>query len=228
MASAPPRERLNRLVELAAETGVAARQELTNELADLLLDWPSAYPEEMREPFEALLEKSLADIEPEARALLAKRFAERQSMPLSILNALIFDAPAETQAIILARNADAKPQYIKGVNRTEESALLAEIRGAQLSEIARALSQHFCVPPAIASRIVADVSATSLVALCKGEGLSRAAFSALAILARPFAADDERYRRLATYDDVPEAAATSLLSFWRRQVDPSQATSQAA
>jgi len=227
MASTSPRERLNRLVELAAETSIAARRELTNELADLLLDWPAAYPDTMREPFEALLEKSLTDIEPEARTLLAKRFAERESTPLSILNALIFDAPPETQVLILARNADSAPAHAPELDSAEESALLSEIRQSQVPAISRTLSLHFRIPAAIAERIVTDSSALSLVALCKGAALSRAAFSALAILARPFANDDERYRRLAAHDNVPDSAAHALLSFWRRQAEPAS-TSRAA
>jgi hypothetical protein len=228
MVSASPRERLSRLVELAAESSIAARRELTEELADLLLDWPSAYPEAMREPFEALLEKSVTDIEPEARTLLARRFAERESTPLSILNALIFDAPPEIRAVILARNAEAAATEPADSDCMSESVLLSEIRQAQLEEISRKLGSCFHISAAVAERIVDDASALSLVGLCKGGGLSRAAFSALAILARPFAKDDERYRRLAAYDTVSDDAARALLSFWRRQAAQAQPTTQAA
>ena len=72
MSSISPRERLSRLVELAAETDLAARRALVDGLADLLLDWPASYPVGMREPFEALLEKSLRNLEPASRAALAE------------------------------------------------------------------------------------------------------------------------------------------------------------
>src|SRR5438105_15777845 len=95
-----PRERLNRLVELASQSGLPARRALANDLADLLLDWPAAYPPAMREPFEALLEKAVRDVEPAARAILAERFTGDTGTPLAILNLLIFDAaPAIKTAI---------------------------------------------------------------------------------------------------------------------------------
>lgn len=227
MKSISPRERLNRLVELAAETSAAARRELTNEVADLLLDWPSTYPEAMREPFEALLEKSLADIEPEGRALLAQRFAKKPGISLPILNALIFDASPEVRAEILARNGSA----FKGAATEDvcaESALLAVLRIADINDIPPVLSAHLHVPQPTAARIVADGSATTLAVLCRGAGLSRPTFSALAVLSSPSADVDEHYRRLAAYDDVPDNAAISLLSYWRRQVDPPSQAAEAA
>src|SRR5256885_1906494 len=95
MAQLSARERLSRLVDLASEAGVPARRELTDQLADLLLDWPSSYPAAMREPFEALLEKALRDVEPAARRLLAERFVEHSEMPLTVLNLLVLDAAQE-------------------------------------------------------------------------------------------------------------------------------------
>jgi hypothetical protein len=227
MKSISPRERLNRLVELAAETSAAARRELTNEVAGLLLDWPSTYPEAMREPFEALLEKSLADIEPEGRALLAERFAKKPGIPLPILNALIFDASPEVRAEILARNGAA---FHGGATEDVcgESALLAGLRVADIDDIAPVLSAHLHVPQPTAARIVADSSATTLAVLCRGAGLSRPTFSALAVLSSPSADVDEHYRRLAAYDDVPDNAAISLLSHWRRQVEPPSQAAEAA
>ncbi|MEI9932846.1 MAG: hypothetical protein WDM89_20495 [Rhizomicrobium sp.] len=57
-----PRERLNYLVELAAQ-GSAGRAALLNELADLLLDWPKDWAQAMRTPFEALLEKTAREVD---------------------------------------------------------------------------------------------------------------------------------------------------------------------
>ena len=57
MASIPPREGLPvSSISQAIPAQVPAR-ELTNELADLLLDWPESYPAVMREPFSRLFSK---------------------------------------------------------------------------------------------------------------------------------------------------------------------------
>src|SRR3954468_3401028 len=104
MAIFSARERLTRLVELAGQEGFEARRALAGELADLLLAWPSIYPRGMREPFEALLEKTMRDIGPAERAALADRFVADEDMPLSILNLLVFDAGPETRDAILLRN----------------------------------------------------------------------------------------------------------------------------
>lgn len=217
MSDAPPRERLNRLAELAAETGVEARRKLTGELADLLLDWPSVYPQSMREPFEALLERALTDLEPQARALLAERFAQRPGTPLALLNGLIFDAAPQLRAEILARNASS--DFASRNPPAGEGGLLTAIRSAQLTEMADVLSSQLHIPRATAERIVKDGSAQMLAALCQGAGLSRPTFSALAVLAAPFADADEHYRRLAAYDDVPPPAARGLVCFWQKQAE---------
>jgi hypothetical protein len=227
MSHAPPRERLNRLVELAAEDGVAARRELTAQLTDLLLDWPSAYPESMREPFEALLEKTLADLEPELRTLLAARFAERATMPLPIVNALIFDASPESRAAIFARNVPSAPQLTE-VPSPDEATLLNAIRAARSREIAGILAAELQVPLAIAQRILSDGQAQLLAALCRGAGLSRACFSAIAVLSTTPAGADEHYRQLAAYDDVTDASARGLVAFWRAQVAAQRSSEQAA
>ena len=55
MLPASPKERFNRLVELA-EQGPDSRVALLGELHALLLDWPADYPAPMREAFAAMLE----------------------------------------------------------------------------------------------------------------------------------------------------------------------------
>src|SRR6476620_265245 len=129
MAAASARERLARLVDLANQNQVPAR-ELTDELADLLLDWPDNYPLAMREPFEALLEKSLHDIAPAARALLAQRFADG-TMPLSVLNTLIFDADLQARQAILARNAT-EASDATAARMVDERDLLAAARAGTI------------------------------------------------------------------------------------------------
>ena len=214
MASITPRERLTRLVDLASDSGSGSRRELTNKLADLLLDWPESYPAIMREPFEALLEKALHDIEPAARGLLARRFMGGD-MPLSVLNALFFDAPLEIKIEILARNAVANNSSIPVAFTVKEQALLVAARAADSLKLADVIASRFGVSRTVAAMALEDGSAYSLATLCKGARLSRAAFSALAVLSGPPAARDESYRRLAAYDAIPEDGARALLHFWQ-------------
>jgi hypothetical protein len=214
MASITPRERLTRLVDLASDSGTGSRQELTTELADLLLDWPESYPAMMREPFEALLEKALQDIEPAARGLLAKRFVG-SDMPLSVLNALFFDAPLEIKIEILARNAVARNSSIPAAFTVKEQALLVAARAADSLKLADVIASRFGVSRTVAAMVFEDRSAYSLATLCKGARLSRGVFSALAVLTGPAAAHDENYRRLATYDAIPDDGARALLNFWQ-------------
>jgi hypothetical protein len=210
---------------LAGQTDGPARHELTNELADLLIDWPETYPSAMREPFEALLEKALRDIEPEARALLAQRFAANATIPLSVINALIFDATSEVRAEILARNS-VVPDDIR--SHVDEIGLLAHARSTGVAGLVNVVARRLQIGDVIATNILSDASGFMLALLCKGAGMSRAAFSALAVLARPSAPSEEHYRRLAAFDDVPEDSARALLAFWRRQVVPAEPITQAA
>jgi hypothetical protein len=227
MASIPPRERLTRLVNLASESGTGSRQELTNELADLLLNWPDSYPATMREPFEALLEKALGDIEPASRGLLARRFVG-SDMPLSVLNALFFDAPAEVKVEILARNAIAGSGPPSCRLAATDQALLSATRSADPLGLPDLIATHFDVSPATAAMVLADSTAYSLATLCKGAKLSRGTFSALAVLTEPSAAHDENYRRLAAYDAIPENGACALLRFWHGEPATQFARAEAA
>jgi hypothetical protein len=219
MAQLSARERLTRLVDLASEAGVSARRELTGEVADLLLDWPPNYPATMREPFEALLEKALRDVEPPARTMLAERFVQHSGMPLTVLNQLIFDATPEIQTKILSRNADGYA-HNGATPHIDGALLLFAARRGGADGLTETLATWFGIKPEIAASALGDHSAHSLAILCKGAQLTRAAFSALAVLARPDAAADEHYLRLATYDSVPEDGARALLVFWRSQLDP--------
>jgi hypothetical protein len=225
MASITPRERLTRLVNIASDPGTSSRGELTSELADLLLEWPKNYPAAMREPFEALLEKALSDIAPDARGLLAKRFVGG-NMPLTVLNALFFDAAPEVKNEILSRNA-ASPSG-SAPRAINEQALLAVARAAEPHQVTDAIAERFGIGRSSAAAALADASAYSLACLCKGASLSRAAYSALAVLAESGIARDERYRRLAAYDAIPEAGARALLRFWQRETDTQFAGAAAA
>jgi hypothetical protein len=65
-------ERLSHLLELA-DQGPALRAALAEEVAELLADWPSDYPETMRGACEALLTKAARDLDAPTRARLRVR-----------------------------------------------------------------------------------------------------------------------------------------------------------
>jgi hypothetical protein len=229
MSSISPRERLSRLVELAAETDLAARRALVDGLADLLLDWPESYPVTMREPFEALLEKSLSNVDAVSRAALAERFVGHADAPLHLLNLLVFDADPDTKSIILMRNAFASETKAACLPRmTEERLLLTAVRASTVETLANNIASHFGIAAEIATRILADDSAWMLAALCKGAGFRRVIFSAIAVLANANATTDNSYRRLAVYDTVPQDGATALLAFWRGQIPQPESAAEAA
>jgi len=223
MNPSDPKERLTRLVDLAKQQSLSGRRALAGEITDLLLDWPANYPMNMREPFEVLLERVVHGVDFRTRGALADRIAS-SNVPLTIVNALIFDAELDTRKVILARNAsgdrNAAAVHVKA------AALLAEVRAADASDLVRILSAHFGIPTDIAAQILADLSGFWLALLCKGDGLGRAVFSSLAILAIPDATTEDTFKRLAAFDDAPAEGAAGLLAFWRQQA--AQSNSKAA
>jgi hypothetical protein len=218
MAVFSARERLTRLIELAGQDGADAREALAGELADLLLGWPAIYPHGMREPFEALLERTIGQVSPETRTILAERFIGAADAPLSILNLLVFDALPETRKSILLRNASAM-ENTPAVSRipVDEAALLAAARTTSSGSLPAMVARRLGIPAEIAEEIFADPRAAMLAVLCRAVPLNRETFSALAVLAQRSVTNDESYRRLAAYDEAPESGAEALLSFWRRQ-----------
>lgn len=229
MAAVSARERLTRLVDLASQSGSEARRELVNELADLLLEWPAAYPTGMREPFEALLERALRDVGCETRASLAERFAANTDTPLAFLNLLLFDATPEVRNAILLRNAAGCEASADTLSlNVNERMLLLTVRKTEAGERHAVLASGFNVSEDIAARILSDMSGTMLAVLCRGANVGRATFSALAVLALPLAGADENYRRLAAYDAVPQEGGTALLNRWRMQVRAPALAAEAA
>jgi hypothetical protein len=209
-----PRERLTRLVELATENAPDKRRLLASELCDLLLDWPANYPRAMREPFETLLEKTMRLIDRETRVCLITRIASADCAPLDFLNAYFFDAPAELRAVILARNANAAMQPAAGSRAIDESALIDAARRDIHGAFAACFAQAAHLDGETAARILRDDSAAALAVAVRGVHLSRAAFSALALLADGACAPDETLARLATYDGVVQNAAESMVRSW--------------
>ena len=203
-----PRERLNKLLELAGK-GPAGRAALLSELADLLLDWPVDYAQAMRAPFEALFEKTAREADELTRARLAQRLNGHEELPVTLLNEFYFDAPPGLRARILSLNeaTDGEARECAGVDGSDLVEAARTMNGAFVGKFASALS----LPGAVAKEILTDASGQSLAVACRGAGLDRAAFSAIALLTAPELGCD----RLSHFDAVPQTGAERLLDFWR-------------
>jgi len=217
-----PRERLSHLLELAAQ-GAGERVHLADEVADLLLDWPSAYPAAMRGTFEALLEKIVGEMAPASCSAIAQRFAGREEVPLALFNAFFFSAPGAMQEDILARNAALGPA--DGA-RIDSDTLLSAVRGSR--DCAQTLAEIACVPQAIAQAMLADPTGRGLAVLARATGMARASFSAMAILAGPVRSVAENFAMLGVYDAIPENGARHLLAAWRTKAEQPAAQIAAA
>jgi hypothetical protein len=204
------KERLSHLLELAAK-GAAERAALAGEVANLLHDWPPAYPAAMRASFEALLEKIAREVDEAGRRDLARRFEASGDAPLSLLNELFLSSSDAMRDEILRRN-DAHAR--SAVARVDGAMLLAAAR--KRGDFPSVLAHAAAVPRSISAKITADVSGRSLAVVVKGAGLERPIYSGICILtmAAPFAA-------LSVYDYVPQNGAANLLTFWRAKLDTS-------
>lgn len=203
------RARLNSLVELATQNAPEKRRELAVELCDLLLDWPANYPPSMREPFEALLEKTMRLIDRDTRHTLIARIAGTSGVKREFLNEFFFDASPELRGEILARNSDCETHDAVAVDETEV------VKAARMGdEFNDAFAAALGIASETAARIVGDASAQSLALAIKGAHLSRATFSALVLLACPGKPSDLE-TRLAAYDDADTHIASAMLTYWR-------------
>jgi hypothetical protein len=215
-----PKERLSHLLELAAQ-GPGERAALAGEVADLLLDWPAQYPAAMRATFDALLEKIVREMEPASAAQLAARFEGRGDFPLSLLNEFFLCATPQMQDDLLARNdaAGTVPELA-----LDGDALLGAARAGGTGFSAR-LSLIAGISEPVAGAILRD--ARALATLCKGGGIARATFSALAILTGPVRSVHENFAMLTVFDRVPAGGAGHLLAHWRAH-HPAAAAERAA
>ncbi len=81
--------------------------------------------------------------------------------------------------------------------------------------VADLLAEKLAVDAATARQIVEDETGHALAVACKGAGLDRAAFSALAVLAAPTRAPAQSFAVLDAFDSVPAAEASRVLRTWR-------------
>ena len=200
------KERLSHLLELAAR-GAGERAALASEVADLLHDWPPAYPAAMRASFEALLEKIAREVDATGRRDLARRFEASGDAPLSLLNEL-FLASSQTMKDEILRRNDA-----------HASGKVVSIDGALLLAVARShgdfgavLARAAAIPRSVASQIMADATGLGLAVVAKGAALERPLYSGICVLVRPAS---DVFSALALYERVPQNGAANLLGFWR-------------
>ena len=209
------KQRLTHLIELATKDAPENRRTLAVELCDLLLDWPEHYPTAMREPFEALLEKTVRMIDADTRRALAEKLGTRAETPLPLLNEFYFDAPAETRDAIVLRNAlleDGRQPEVPGADETK---IIAAARTTATGEFAAAFAKMLGIEPGTAERILHDHSGRALAIACKGAHLTRATFSALALITEAGGGAADTRERLSSFDSVPLTGAERLLGFWR-------------
>lgn len=203
-----PREHLAHLLQLAAEPG--GRRELVRELADALTAWPADYPAEARASFAALLARVEHDIAPDARRELALKLVDCADAPLSLLNEFFFEVPPGARGTILARDARMDAVATGGI---DEVALIETARSVRGPELANALAQTFSIDALTATEILQDATGIGIAIACRGGGVSRVAFSTLAVLT----SRGDASVRLAAFDAVPERGAAVMLAFWRKQ-----------
>lgn len=213
-----PRARLTRLIELATQSAPEKQRALAFELCDLLLEWPARYPEGMREPFEALLEKVLRRLDGTTRRMIAGRLARRADAAIALLNEIYLDVSPEARTTILRRNAERDNGPQPPAVASDETPLLDAARSARGAEFAAALARFLQIPAVTAKRIVDDATGDALAVACKGARVRRATFSALVLLtaARHEGAAQSSYARLGAFDDIPQGGAERLLQHWRQ------------
>ena len=198
------KERLGQLLALAAERRWTA---LARELAELALDWPADYPQSMRVPVLALLEWAARECDEGSRAEIVAHMGGHPELPLRLLNGLYLAAPAPLRREILMRNELERDDDETGPPADPAALLSAARNGTR--DFAGTLSATCAIAKTTAQAILSDASGEALAVLCRGAGLDRATFSALALLRGP------HDMPLSVFDTVPDHAAHRLIRHWR-------------
>jgi len=179
----PALQKLSHLLRLA-DQGPALRAALAEEVAELLANWPSDFPQTMRGACEALLAKAAHDLDAATRARLRVQLCSDPDLTGRVL-------PRESAA----------------------QGLIATAR--QGGDLALMLAALLGVGEKTAAQILGDETGIALAVACKGANMDRAAFSALAILARPGRDRIKAYAVLDAFDNVPAGEAARVLRGWR-------------
>jgi hypothetical protein len=166
-----------------ADKGPALRAALAEEVAALLMEGPDACPTAMRPVFENLLAKTARAVDADTRARLRVRLFADRALALRVL-------PKEEDPVA--------PLLAAARSGGAVAARLAEILGLDAPRTAEILREE---------------TGHALALACKGAGLSRVAYSALALLALPPGGDPAA--RLALYDAIATLEAARTLRAWR-------------
>ena len=168
----------------------------------------------------------LADQGPALRAALAEEVAE-------LLTAWPADYPDSMRGVCeallakAARDIDPATRTRLRVQLYSHPELAARVLPREsasqtLIEAARrgdglhdALAQSLGVDGKMAVQILDDETGAALAVACKGANIERAAFSALALLARPGRDRAHAFAVLDAFDTVPMSEATKVLRSWR-------------
>jgi hypothetical protein len=166
-----------------ADKGPALRAALAEEVAALLLDWPADCTAEMRPVFENLLAKTAREVEADTRARLRVQLYADRALAARVL-------PKE---------------------KSPEAAIIEAARDG--GDIVAPLSEALGLDAANTAEILKEASGEALAIATKGAGLSRLAYSTLALLALPDGIDPAT--RLAIYDRITTLDAARTLRSWR-------------
>src|SRR4051812_2912737 len=130
-------QRLNKLLDLA-NWGPSMRAALAEEVAELLLNWPTDCPIEARAPCEAVLARTAREVDGDARARLRIKLRADPALAARIL------AHEQDRLLVeAARKGDAMaPHLARALNITESRALeiLCDSSGHALAVAAKAMN----------------------------------------------------------------------------------------
>lgn len=205
------REKLQHFLALAYQ-GPAKAGQLADELAAFVDAWPEDAPDDMREPVLTLLDLSLRDADEDTRFRLATRLGGRRELPLGLINEFYLSAPSPVRHLILERNESEGTGAPAPVNDPDE--LLFAARGEPAVSFTRSFAGALHLPLATAAGILADASGEALAVACRGARLTRAHFSAMAMLKLDTGEADSL---LCAFDAPPQHACESLTGFWQGQ-----------
>jgi len=182
-------QKLAQLLKLA-DQGPVMRAALAEEVAELLVHWPSDYPDSMKGMCEALLAKAAREVDPATRARLRVQ---------------LYSDP-ELSARVLPRESASQK-------------VIAAARNGDNDGVVATLCESLGVDDRMARQILDDETGAALAIACKGANLDRAAFSALALMAHPGRDRSHAFAVLDSYDAVPTSEATRVLRGWRGEAE---------
>jgi len=136
-------QKLSHLLQLA-DQGPALRAALAEEVAELLTDWPAAYPDSMKGVCEALLAKAARDVDTSTRARLRVQLycdpeLSARVLPCQSTSQIVIQAArgGEDVAVLLATSLEVDVAIARQILNDETGAALAvACKGAHIDRAA--------------------------------------------------------------------------------------------